>query len=118
MIEEKIAKKFVTMIANKLQTDLLYSIIKSKNPYEKGQSDVDLFIVPVKGAISPYYYMWMLVEGVLKFGTVEHRNKKTGLITTEGLIDVVIFFDKYAQENCRKAMKDVGNYKMIKAKEI
>lgn len=114
--EDKIAKEFVTHIANKLKTDLMYSIRKSDNPYEKGQSDIDLIIVPVKDELSAQFYMWMLVEGILKYGVVQHQNKKTGKITTEGLIDVMIFFNKEAVNNCRIAMIEVGNFKVIKYK--
>ena len=113
MTQEKIAKEFVTHIAKRLKRDMMYSIIKSKNLYEKGQSDIDLMIVPHEGELHTYFFLWMLVEGILKYGTCQHKNKKTGKITTEGLLDVMIFMGKDGVENCRQAMVSTGKYKVV-----
>lgn len=114
MNQDEIAKEFVTHIVKRLKRDMMYGVAKSNNPYEKGQSDIDILIVPVEGELTAFFYMWMLCEGILKYGTVQHKNKKTGNITTEGLLDVMIFFDKKGVNNCRKAMIDTGKCKVIK----
>ena len=114
--EAAIAKEFATHISKRLKRDMMYAIKKSNHVYEPGQSDIDLFLCPHEGKLSPYFYVWMLVEGILKYGTCEHRNKKTGKIATAPLIDVVLFIGGNAEEECRKAMFDTGNYKVIKYK--
>ena len=89
--------KFMNEVSKELKRDFMYIITGSlaKGKYIHGKSDIDLVVVPKKGVISPYAYLWMNDFG-RKYGTVYKKGRVIGIF------DVMIFITTKLQTKFRK----------------